>query len=148
MKYNYIIILLIVIQSCGHVDVTKKFAVVDKQVSCQHVLSDRNQGAYLSLDKMRYDFGKINRGKTPHISIDFEVENLGKTPLLIIKADVSCGCLSVEYPKAPIRPGEKSKLTVNVDTKAQAGIFDKNVFIKSNADNDVEFIRITGEVKK
>lgn len=84
----------------------------------------------------------------PDIPIEFEIENIGKDPLVILKADVSCGCLSVNYPKAPIRPGENAKLIVNVDTKAQEGRFNKIIFIKSNADNDVELIRILGEVKK
>lgn len=82
------------------------------------------------------------------MDIDFEIKNSGKLPLVIAKTDVSCGCLSVDCPKDPILPGKKTRLTVHIDTRAQEGRFNKTVFIKSNADNDVELIRIIGEINK
>lgn len=113
----------------------------------KEVSTDSIEGAYLSLDKTKYDFGKIRRKKTPYLTIDFEVENIGKKPLVILKTDVSCGCISIECPKEPILPGKKIKLTLTIDTKNQDGVFNKTVFLKSNAENDVVLIRIIGEVK-
>jgi len=114
----------------------------------QEIPIDSIVGAYLRLDKSRYDFGKIRSKRTPKIEIEFGVENMGKTPLVFFKADVSCGCMSVNYPKAPIFAGEKAKLTVTIDTRNQIGIFNKPVFIKTNADNDIVLIRILGEIEK
>ncbi len=152
MKYLLLIFGLLTIQSCGSKNAKNGMNVGMGEQSEQSVRQtvpwDSINGAYLHLDRKRYDFGKISRKKMPDIPIEFEIENIGKDPLVILKADVSCGCLSVNYPKAPIRPGENAKLIVNVDTKAQEGRFNKIIFIKSNADNDVELIRILGEVKK
>ena len=64
------------------------------------------------------------------------------------KYDVSCGCLSVNYSKEPINPGKIRKLAVHIDTKNQYGMFNKVIFINSNAENNLELIRITGEVEK
>lgn len=111
------------------------------------ITTDSIEGAYLALDKTKYDFGKIKRKKTPYLTIDFEIENIGKKPLVILKTDVSCGCISVECPKEPILPNKKTKLTLTIDTKNQNGVFNKTVFLKSNAENDVVLVRIIGEVK-
>lgn len=107
---------------------------------------DSINGAYLLLDKTRYDFGTVDRIQTPRIAMEFQVRNIGKTPLVIIKCDISCGCLSVDYPSKPIAPGSKSKLIVFIDTKDQEGEFSKSIFIKSNAQNDVVLVRIVGKV--
>lgn len=152
MRYILLILGLLAIQSCRNSNVKNVADVVmseqSKQVIQQEIPMDSISGPYLRLDKNRHNFGKIYRDNTLHIPIEFGIENIGKYPLVINKADVSCGCLSVDYPKAPIRPGEKAKLIVNVNTKSQEGMFNKTVFLKSNADNDVELIRIVGEVKK
>jgi Protein of unknown function (DUF1573). len=106
------------------------------------------EGAYLTLDKRQHNFGRISRKKTPQLNVAFEVTNTGKKPLVILHADASCGCLSVEYSEKPMMPGDKSIITVSVDTRAEEGMFSKAIFLKSNAENDVELIRILGEIKK
>ena len=114
----------------------------------QEILMDDIEDAYLHLDKTMYDFGKIRIKKTPKITIELEIENQGMLPLVILKTDVSCGCMSVDFPKLPILSKEKEKLTVTIVTKDQVGVFNKPIFIKSNAVNDVVLIRILGEIVK
>lgn len=104
--------------------------------------------AFLKVAKKKYNFGKISRRKDPYLDIDFELENLGKIPLVITKVDVSCGCLSVNYSKLPLYPGKKNRLTVHIDMENQEGVFNKVIFVKSNARNNLELIRIIGEVDK
>ncbi|MCL2738120.1 MAG: DUF1573 domain-containing protein [Bacteroidales bacterium] len=138
-------------QSCGNSNTKESVTrITDGQcyIVQQETPIDSIVGAYLCLDKSRYDFGKIRSKRTPKIAIEFEVANLGKAPLVILKADVFCGCMSVDYPKAPIFPQGRAKLTVTIDTKNQIGVFNKPVFIKSTADNDIVTIRILGEIEK
>lgn len=152
MRFALIIFCLLVIQSCDN----RSVKVAENKIASAPIGSeslaeiplDSIKGAYLNLDKKRYDFGNISRKKQPLVPIEFKIENIGKEPLIILKVDVSCGCLSVDYPKNPIKPGEKTIITVNVNTKTQEGMFNKSIFIKSNAENDVELIRIVGEVRK
>lgn len=148
-SYTFIALTMLVLLSCKNDNVNNDLrpnettkATLEKGIS-----PDSIEGAYLSLDKTKYDFGKIKRKKTPYLVIDFEIENIGKKPLIILKTDVACGCISVECPKKPILPNKKEKLTVTIDTKNQNGGFNKTIFLKSNADNDVVLIRIVGEVK-
>lgn len=95
----------------------------------------------------KYDFGKIDLNTTNVIPVNVEIENTGKKPLIIYKADVSCGCVSVEFPHKPVQVGKTAIIHIKINTKEQNGYFNKAVFIKSNASNDVELIRITGQIK-
>ena len=114
----------------------------------QEISVDSIVGAYLYLERNRHNFGRISSKKTPNITIEFEMVNKGKISLVILKADVSCGCMTVNYPKTPIFVDEKAILTVTINTKNQIGIFNKPIFIKTNAENDVVLIRILGEIQK
>ena len=111
------------------------------------VLAEVESGALIQFTSKRYDFGKLRIRKNPEVRVDFEFTNTGNEPLVILKTDVSCGCLSAEYPKNPIQPGKEGKITVTVDTKDQKGEFNKHLFVKSSAVNDVELLRIKGTLK-
>ena len=67
--------------------------------------------------------------------------------MVIFKADVSCNCLTATYPTTPLARGKIGVMKVSIDIREQRGAFNKNVFIKSNATNDVEIIRIKGVVE-
>lgn len=47
----------------------------------------------------------------------FVFENSGKQPLIIQDAKVACSCTKVEFPKAPIAPGQIDSIHVILDTK-------------------------------
>lgn len=107
-----------------------------------------NRKACLEIVNRKYDFGRISKKEHSYLDVEFELRNTGEIPLIISKVDVSCGCLSVNYSKEPINPGKIRKLVVHIDTKNQYGMFNKVIFINSNAENNLELIRITGEVEK
>ncbi|MCD7901166.1 MAG: DUF1573 domain-containing protein [Bacteroides sp.] len=109
--------------------------------------SDVKEPYLYTVKNNRYDFGTIKEDKIDVIPIDIEIGNSGNSPLVIQKADVSCGRISIEYPKAPVLPGKTAMIHIAVNTKGQKGYFNKTVFLKSNAANDVELIRITGQIK-
>lgn len=139
-----VIYIILLLQACG--DSKKNNQRTTKN---NHTVAiENNNGAYLKIDRNRHNFGKVQKSKTPIIPIKFKIENLGTVPLVILKVDVACSCMSVNYPKAPILPGGNAELIVNINTKLQINSFNKVIFIKSNAQNDVELIRISGEIRK
>ncbi len=105
-----------------------------------------DESSILFKDK-KIDFGVIKRKDVSKLLIYFPYVNIGNSKLVILKADVSCGCLSTTYPKRPLGRGEVGAIEVLVNLKNQQGVFNKTVFIKSNAINDVEVIRIRGVIK-
>ena len=59
----------------------------------------------ISFDKLTYDFGTIYE-KDGNATCTFRFVNEGKTPLVILRAQASCGCTVPSYPEYPIAPGE------------------------------------------
>ena len=79
-----------------------------------------------------YDFGKVKKG--PVAEHTFEFTNIGKTPLIVQDVTPSCSCTKVEWDKQPILPGQKGHITLGVKTGELSGVFNKSVYIRSNAE--------------
>ena len=104
----------------------------------------------LKFAKTRHDFGSYKKEKKMPINvihIDFEFQNIGDVPLVIYRADVSCGCLSVDLPKDPTMPKGTGTIKVKVDVQDYTGSFNKTLFVRSNATEDVVLLRIVGQIK-
>lgn len=103
-----------------------------------------SEKAFLKFTKKKYNFGQVASDKK--VSVVFEFENTGSKTLFIQKVDVSCGCTASEWTKHPIERGGKGYVKVVFDPKDRSGVFSKSIFVKSNAENDVELLKIEGEV--
>lgn len=95
-----------------------------------------------------HDFGTIPEG--PKVTYAFTFINTGNEPLIISNAQASCGCTSPEYPKEPILPGKKGKISVTYTTEGHPGNFSKSVYLSSNAQTksgaEMQELIITGIV--
>ncbi len=78
-----------------------------------------------------HDFGKVKKG--PVAEHSFEFINSGNQPLIIIDVKPSCSCTNVDWDKQPILPGHKGHITLGVKTSELTGVFNKGVYIQSNA---------------
>ncbi|RYY33547.1 MAG: DUF1573 domain-containing protein [Sphingobacteriaceae bacterium] len=91
-----------------------------------------------------YDFGKIKEGDK--VNFDYEFTNTGKSPLVISNAMASCGCTVPEWPKTPVKPGEKGKIKVTFDSANKTGLQDKLVTITANTVPATTQVHLVGEV--
>jgi len=73
------------------------------------------------------DIGEIPQG-TPK-PIEFEFKNTGNDPIVVVSAQGSCGCTSVDFPKTPVLPGTTTKITATFNA-ANKGSFTKTVTVK------------------
>lgn len=89
------------------------------------------------------DYGTIDRNSEPQRIIKFK--NTGKSPLVITNCAGSCGCTVPQCPKDPIMPGQSGELKVKYDTN-RVGPINKTVTVKSNASNDVVYLKVKGKV--
>lgn len=122
---------------------TKNNDIIDEVECCDSI-----NGANIFLSSRKFNFGKVKQKEVDSIKVNFEVKNIGNKPLIITKCDVSCSvCFTVDFSKKPILPNQKSMITANIDTKNQSGAFNKTIFVKSNAKDDVVLMRIVGEIK-
>lgn len=100
--------------------------------------------ALLKLDHTSHDFGEVPRkgGNIEHV---FPFVNDGDAPLVIVRAQTSCTCLKITYPKRPVAPGASESIRVVYEPhKSAPGSFNKLVQIYSNAENSREILTVQG----
>ena len=104
-----------------------------------------DQAGKLAFVSETHDFGEVPEGPTPEY--DFEFTNTGKEPIVISKAQGSCGCTVPDWPKEPILPGKKGKIHVSYNTIGRPGPIQKDVYVTSNAQQSMMVLHIKGTVK-
>ena len=100
----------------------------------------------ISFTQTTHDFGVIPENGGP-VTTTFEFTNPGDGPLLILNASASCGCTRPEYPRKPVKPGKKDKITVTYNPKGRPGEFTKNVTVRTNVKGKKKVVlKIKGNV--
>lgn len=98
----------------------------------------------MAFKDMTHDFGTVMEG--PDATYEFVFTNTGKEPIIIEKAQPSCGCTVPSFPKEPIVPGAKGTINVAYHTKGRPNAFTKTISVVSNAGTKV--LTIKGNVEK
>lgn len=101
--------------------------------------------ADIKFETETHDFGTLPEG--PQAKYDFEFSNTGREPLLLQNVQASCGCTTPEWPKDPILPGAKNKITAIYNTQGRPGPFTKTITITSNGKTPSKQIIIKGTVQ-
>ena len=106
-----------------------------------------NKAATIKWDKTEYDFGNIKQDNPQ--KVEYVFENTGDKPVIITKAEASCGCTKLTYDQKPIMPGQKGTISTVFDAK-ELGLFQKSitVFMNLDAPNDGYELKLTGSVVK
>ena len=109
--------------------------------ACEQTKTEDNKGLSADLVKdgkkpvmkfteTSHDFGTITDGEV--VSHTFEFTNTGEGDLIITEAVTSCGCTVPEYPKHPVKPGEKGKIEVKFNSAGKKGLDKKTVTLVAN----------------
>ncbi len=102
------------------------------------------KAAVMKFETEVIDYGTILQGSERVRKFHFV--NTGKEPLVIQKAQGSCGCTIPTFPKEPVMPGQKGVIEVNYDTN-RLGPFTKTVTVTSNASEETKILTIKGTVE-
>lgn len=113
------------------------------QFSFAQASAENPNAPEITFEKEVIDYGTIEKGANGVRF--FEFTNTGKEPLIITKANGSCGCTVPSWPKQPIAPGDKAQIKVKYDTQ-RIGPINKSVTVHSNAKTPVKVLRIRGKV--
>ncbi len=97
----------------------------------------------LAFDKEVHDFGNIPYENK--VETTFKIKNTGENPLIILKAQASCGCTIPEKPTEPILPGEEGDLKVAFKPNKE-GAISKRVTLTTNTEAGKEYVTIKANV--
>lgn len=98
----------------------------------------------MAFTDMTHDFGTVSEG--PDATCEFTFKNNGKEPIVVEKAQPSCGCTVPQFSKEPVKPGETGIINVAYHTKGKPTPFTKTITVVSNAGTKV--LTIKGTVEK
>jgi len=127
--------LLLVTASC------KKESAAADETSTE---ASNGKFASMSFDKTEHDFGTIDEGDK--VETVFTFTNNGEADLLITGAKGSCGCTVPDYPKTPVKPGEKGTMKVSFSSIGKKGVQNKTVTISANTKTGTEQLTIKANV--
>lgn len=102
------------------------------------------EAAEIKFDTTTFDFGTVTAGEV--VTHVFNFTNTGKGPLVISKANASCGCTVPDYPRDPIMPGGSGKISVQFNTTGKLGAQNKTVTVTANTNPSNTELILTGKV--
>ena len=94
-------------------------------------------------EETTHDFGKVAKGKP--VTATFIVKNVSMVPLVITSVKPTCGCTVADYPKEPVKPGEKAEIKATYNA-ATPGFFTKTVYVYTNMTETKTTLYMKGEV--
>jgi len=99
----------------------------------------------MAFSELSHDFGTVSDDQDGQCVFTFT--NKGNEPIVIQKAQPSCGCTVPTYSKEPVLPGKVGTIDVTYHTKGKpAGGFQKTITVVSNAGTKV--LTIKGVMEK
>lgn len=100
----------------------------------------------IEFEKTSFEFGTFDQ-RTVRTCV-FTFKNTGNAPVVINQALASCNCTTAQFKKQPIFPGQKGYITIIYNGKNyNKGYFKKNVDVRSNAENGLVRLFISGSTK-
>ena len=135
-KFFLLILLGFMLFSCGNTEITE-----DNYTD----LIDMENPPVMTFDTPEYNFGTIIEGEK--VQYMFHFTNTGKGPLVISSVSASCGCtVPKNWPRTPIKPGEKAYIEVIFDSEGKVGNSSKNLVVMANTQPTENYIRLKGTV--
>lgn len=139
MKLRSTLFILLLLSTFGG------FAQEEKKVLSNIGNDDVNQASF-KFETEEHNFGTITQGES--VTYEFKFSNTGNEPIIITKAEGSCGCTVPVYPKEPIMKGQASVIKVTFNSAGKMGVQDKTVTLTSNAKQNPMIIHMKGTVEK
>lgn len=108
-------------------------------------LIDNENPPVLTFQDTIYDFGTISQGES--VKFSFFFTNTGKSDLVLQDVKPTCGCTVLkDWPKQPVKPGEKGKIDVVFDSSNKHGKVTRAINIFANTKPRASVVRLTGTI--
>lgn len=94
----------------------------------------------IAFEETEFDFGEIISGET--VSHKFKFKNVGTSPLVISRAEASCGCTVPSYSDKPILPGNIGEVSIEFNSQGREGFQEKTITLVTNTNPNSHILRI------
>lgn len=111
--------------------------------SMSTVLKAQELSQSLVAEERVFKFGTI-REQDGKVSHTFYFRNTGKKPVTIDNVNTGCGCIGNVKRQAPVKPGERTSLTITFDPSYKSGFFSKEIFIFSENGKQYNHVWVEG----
>ena len=99
----------------------------------------------LVFEERVFNFGTINErdGKVTHT---FYFKNNGTQPVEMGEVNTGCGCLVNSASKGPVKPGERTGITITFDPSYKSGFFSKEILVFSESNQRYNRVWVEGKI--
>ncbi len=98
----------------------------------------------IEFDEEFHDFESLVSGEI--VVTTFVFTNIGEHNLVISKVESDCGCVTVNFPKEPVKPGDTGIIELEFDSSGMFGKEFKSIEIHANT-KDLKHLAIFASVK-
>jgi hypothetical protein len=98
----------------------------------------------MKFNEVEHDFGKVIQGES--VTCEFKFTNTGKTDLIIVDVNTSCGCTVPSFPKTPIHAGDEGVIKVSFNSAGKHGAQTKSVLVVANTQPNTTMLRIKANI--
>lgn len=107
--------------------------------------ANSDEAAVVQFDSDSLNFGILSVGEKKIFKYHFV--NAGKSPLILSQVSASCGCtVPKEWPTQPIGVGDGGEITVEFDSRNNAGAVHKKIYVVSNGIPRMKTLVLAGNV--
>jgi len=133
MKFVQILSLLLMLTVSSGLNAQKATSKKSNSTYMQSnskVAQNSHPGVHLTFANEETNLGKVKKGDTK--KFDLEFTNTGSETITIDIAS-SCDCTTLDYPKTPIKAGEKATIHVIFDSskKEESEVIDVDLYLKN-----------------
>jgi hypothetical protein len=121
-------------------------SIAQEKKTLDNVANDNPAQADFKFVEEEFDFGTITQGES--VTHEFKFTNVGTEPLIISKAEGSCGCTVPVFSKEPIMKDQTGSIKVTFNSAGKFGMQDKTITLTSNAARNPMIIHVKGNVVK
>lgn len=118
---------------------------INNPATADQPVVDPSKLAVMKFNKTEHHFGDIVENQS--VETVYEFVNEGKVDLLISKCEAQCGCTVPNWPRQPIKPGEKGEIKVVFNSAGKSGTNNKIVTVFANIEGGKTELRFTANVR-
>jgi hypothetical protein len=119
-------------------------ATAEAQQAADNFKAEPGQGTPIHFAHLKTDFKTVTAGEV--VKAKYPFKNMTNLPVAIADIRTSCPCITGEFPKGNIQPGQVGDILVTFDTKGQFGDHYKLISVILQGSNEPITLELNGRI--